>query len=88
MRCTAAFSLPLAFGINIRLIGAGWQVSCRSASASSPSHRLHPVRLDVLEVPTVRARRALVGAAQGVGMRQNVFASDLVVEGLEPIAGF
>jgi hypothetical protein len=41
---------------------------------------LHPVRHDVLEVLTVHARRALVGAALGIGVRQNVLAADLVVD--------
>ena len=37
---------------------------------------------------TIHARRALVGAALGIGVRQNVLAADLVVEGIEAIAGF
>jgi hypothetical protein len=49
---------------------------------------LDPVRLDSLEVLTVHARRALVGAALGIGVRQNVVAADLVVEGVEAVAGF
>ena len=40
---------------------------------------LHPVRLDVREVLAVHARCAFVGAALGIGMRQNVFAANLVV---------
>ena len=35
---------------------------------------LDPIRLDIRKVPTVRTRCALVGAALGVGMRQNVVA--------------
>jgi putative transposase len=34
------------------------------------------------------ARRALVGAALGIGVRQNVVAADLVVEDVEAVAGF
>ena len=49
---------------------------------------LDPIRLDVREVLTVHPRRALVGAALGIGMRQNILAADLVVEGVEAIAGF
>ena len=49
---------------------------------------LHPIRLDVREVLTVHTRRALVRAALGIGMRQNVLAADLVVQGVEAIAGF
>jgi hypothetical protein len=40
------------------------------------------------KILTVDARRALVGAALGIGMRQNVIAADLVVQGVEAIAGF
>ena len=46
------------------------------------------MRFNVLEVLTVYARRALVGAALDVGVRQNVLAADLVVERIEAIAGF
>ena len=42
----------------------------RKRQFAQPS--LDPVRLDVLEVLTVHARRALVGAALGIGVRQNV----------------
>src|SRR5271163_5115479 len=48
----------------------------------------HPVRFDVLEVLTVHTRRALVGAALSISVRQNVLAADLVVEGVEAVAGF
>jgi len=41
------------------------------------------IRLDRLEVLTVHARRALVRAAQGIGMRQHVLAVDLVVQRIE-----
>jgi hypothetical protein len=58
----------------------------RKRQFAKPS--LHPIRLDVLEVLTVHARCTLVGAALGIGMRQNIFAADLVVEGVEAIAGF
>jgi hypothetical protein len=49
---------------------------------------LHPVRLNVREVLTIHTRCALVGAALGISMGQNVLAADLVVQGIEPIAGF
>jgi len=49
---------------------------------------LHPVRFDVREVLTVHPRCALVGAALSVGMGQDVFPADLVVQGIEAIAGF
>jgi hypothetical protein len=38
----SGLSLPLAFGINTRLIGSGRYVSSLSASASSASHRSTP----------------------------------------------
>jgi hypothetical protein len=47
-----------------------------------------PIRLDIRKVLTVHARRALVGAALGIGMRQDVFAADLVVQSIEAIASF
>ena len=84
----SGLSLPLAFGMKTRLIGSG-SVSLlpeRKRQFAQPS--LDPVRLDGLEVLTVHARRALVGAALSIGMRQNVLAADLVVEGVEAVAGF
>ena len=58
----------------------------RKRQFAEPS--LHPVRLDVREVLTVHTRCTFIGAALGVGVRQNVFAADLVVQGIEAIAGF
>jgi hypothetical protein len=58
----------------------------RKRQFAKPS--LHSVRLDGLEVLTVHARCALVGAALSIGVRQNVLAADLVVEGVEAVAGF
>src|SRR5262249_49065831 len=52
---------------------------------SQPS--LDPVCLDVRKILAVDTRRALVGAALGIGMRQNVVAADLVVQSVEAIAG-
>ena len=49
---------------------------------------LHTVRLDIREVLTVHARRALVGAALSPGVRQDVLAADLVVQRVEAVAGF
>src|SRR5271163_1423071 len=49
---------------------------------------LHPVPLDVREVLTIHSRCALVGAALGVSMGQDILTADLVVQGVEAIAGF
>ena len=49
---------------------------------------LHPIRVDIHEVLTIHTRRALVGAALGIGVSQDVLAADLVVQGVEAIAGF
>ena len=49
---------------------------------------LHPIRLDVREVLAIHTGCALVGAALGIGMRQDVLAADLVVQGVEAIPGF
>jgi hypothetical protein len=48
---------------------------------------LDPICLDVRKIRAVDSRRALVGAALGIGIRQNVVAADLVVQGVEAIAG-
>src|SRR5262249_20604120 len=47
---------------------------------------LDAVRLDVRKILAVDPRRALIGAALGIGMRQNVVAADLVVQSVEAIA--
>src|ERR1700724_3086389 len=57
----------------------------RKRQFSQPSR--DPVCFDVRKILAVDAGRALVGAALGVGMRQNVVAADLVVQGVEAIAG-
>jgi hypothetical protein len=49
---------------------------------------LDPICLDIREVLTIHTRCALVGAALGIGMRQDVLAADLVVQGVEAITGF
>ena len=49
---------------------------------------LHAIHLDIREVLTVHARCALVGAALGPGMGQDVLAADLVVQRVEAVAGF
>src|SRR5207344_1053792 len=49
---------------------------------------LHPIRLDVREVLSIHTRCALVGAALGIRMGQDVLTADLVVQGVESIAGF
>jgi hypothetical protein len=49
---------------------------------------LDPICLDVRKILAVDPRRALIGAALGIGMRQNVVAADLVVQSVEAIAGF
>src|SRR6201982_3724901 len=56
-----------------------WPVSLlpeRKRQFSQPP--LDPVCLDVRKILAVDARRALVGAALGIGMRQNVVAADIV----------
>ena len=83
----SGLSLPLAFGINTLLIGSGWSLLPeRKRQFAKPP--LHPVRLNVREVLTIHTRCALVGAALGISMGQNVLAADLVVQRVEAIAGF
>src|SRR5215468_4786890 len=65
-----------------------WPVSLlpeRKRQFRQPS--LDPVCRDVREVLAIDPRCALVGAALGIGMRQNLVAADLVVQGVEAIAG-
>src|SRR5947207_13016753 len=40
---------------------------------------LDPISLDVRKVLAVYSRRALVGAALGIGIRQNILAADIVL---------
>src|ERR1700730_6315035 len=47
-----------------------------------------PMTIPTGAVLTVHTRRALVGAALGIGMRQNIVTAELVVQGVEPIASF
>ena len=49
---------------------------------------LHAIRFDIRKVLAVHARCALVRAALGIGMRQDVVAADLVVQRVEAITGF
>ena len=84
----SGLSLPLAFGMNTRLIASGRYVSFLSASASSASHRSTPYASMSAKVLTVYPLCALVGAALGIGMRQNILTADLVVQGIEAITGF
>src|SRR5271168_2244554 len=80
------------FAVGLRYVHASDRVRSisllpeRKRQFAKPS--LDPVRLDGLEVLTVHARRPLVGAALGIGMRQSVLAADLVVEGVEAKVGF
>jgi hypothetical protein len=83
----SGLSLPLAFG-NIHSSDWLWPVGLlpeRKRQFSQPS--LDPVCLDVRKVLAIDPRRTPIGAALGVGMRQNVVAADLVVQGVEAIAG-
>jgi hypothetical protein len=46
------------------------------------------MRFNVGEVLAVHIRRALVGAALGVSISQNIRAADLVVQSVEAMTGF
>ena len=59
----------------------------RGLGASSPNHRCTPVRLDIRELLSIHARRAPIGAALGIGSVKNILAVELVVQGIEAIAG-
>ena len=47
-----------------------------------------PVRLNIRKILTVHARRPPIGAALSIGMRQNVFAVHLVLQGIEAKVSF
>jgi hypothetical protein len=49
---------------------------------------LYAILLDIREVLLIHTRRAPIGAAQGVGMGQNILAENLVVQSIEAIVGF
>ena len=82
----SGLSLPLAFGMNTRLIGSVCLLPERKRQFGQPP--LDPIRFNVRKVLTVYSRYALIGTALGIGMRQNILAADLVVQGVEPITGF
>src|SRR5271168_1758647 len=63
--------------------------SCRSATAGMVVSRVSVRNLTLPERWSLSTSPwDLVGAALGVGVRQNVCAADLVVEGVEAVAGF
>ena len=79
------------FAVGLRYIHSSdwlWPISLlpeRKRQFSQPP--LDPVCLDVRKILAVDTRRALVGAALGISMRQNVVAADLVVQSVKAIAG-
>src|SRR6516225_7052514 len=81
-------SLPLAFGMYTLLIRVRSIRLLPERKRQFAKPPLHPIRLDVREVPTIHTRCALVRATLSISIGQNVFAADLVVQGIEPIAGF
>ncbi len=68
-----------------RLRSVSLPPECKRQFAKPP---LHPIDLDVREVLTVHTGRALVGAALGIGVRQDVLTADFVVQSVKAIAGF
>ncbi len=84
----SGLSLPLATGhehSSDRLRSVSLLPERKRQFAKPP---LHPIGLDVREVLTVHTRCSLIGAAPGIGMSQDILAADLVVQGVEAIAGF
>ena len=83
----SGLSLPLAFGMNTRLIGSGRYVSSLSASASSASHRSTHTR----RCPQSPGRLLPVRPCwSGTGHRHvpGCLTADLVKQGIEAIASF
>ncbi len=93
---TRSRTVEMAGGLSLPLATGHEHSSDRVRSVSLLPERqrqfakppLHPIRLDVREPLTVHTRCALVGAALGVGVSQDIFTADLVVQGVEAIAGF
>src|SRR5687767_12569475 len=75
-----------ALGMYTRRTAAGSYVFPFSSCASSLNHLSSPYFSNVLEVLSIHTRRALVGLAAGIGMKQNIRPVHLVVQGIEPIA--
>jgi hypothetical protein len=82
------FAVELAFGMNTPSDGVRSVRLLPERKRQFAEPPLHAVRLDIREVLTVCARCALVGAALGPGMGQDVLAADLVVQRVEAVAGF
>jgi len=84
----SGLSLPLAFGIkhSSDRLRAVCLLPERKRQFSQPP--LDPVRFNVHKVLTVYSRCALIGTTLGIGMRQDVFTADFVVQGVEAITGF
>src|SRR5262245_38557593 len=84
----SGLSLPLAFAMYTLSDGVR-SVSLlpeRKRQFAKPS--LNPIRFDICEGLAVHTRRTLVRATLGIGMSQDVLAADLVVQGIEAVAGF
>src|SRR5262249_29635815 len=75
------------------VVGLSQRTDSRERTVSRglrPQHQGTAVtqRFDVRELLAVYPRCALVGAALRIGMGQNVFTADLVVQGVEAVVGF
>ena len=77
------FAVELAFGMNTLLMGSGRVRLLPERKRQFAKPPLDAVRLDIREVLAVHSRCALVGAALGPGMGQDVLAADLVVQRVE-----
>src|SRR5262250_592774 len=93
--CTRDEGGPFEAGSQVQVSSHRKLLSSRAMVVLLPERKrqfsqppLDPVCLDVRKILAVDTRRALVGAALGIGMRQNVAAADLVVQSVEAIAGF
>ena len=76
-------SPPPGFGTIARRTGSGLYVLARRSSLIPDSHPSSPIASISSKLCPSTPRRALVGPRQSVGMEQDVFAIDLVVEQVE-----
>ena len=81
-------SLPLALGTNTLLDGVRSVSLLLERKRQFAKPPLHPIRFNVRKFLTVHTRCALVGATLSVSLGQDVIAANLVVQGIEAIAGF
>ena len=86
--CAIGLGIGTASSVLQWALGGTASEARRSFAGQAGEPPLAPIRFDIRKILAVHTRRALVGATLGIGMRQNIIAADLVVQGVEAITGF